>query len=106
MARVKGPLFSLSASGTYLNKLVFRTNSKGTHVATLPQNLPPRSPAQTAHSQKIAEMVASWKSLAPATRLQWSSCGASYGLTGYALYWREWIAQAATPQAPPVSPCP
>lgn len=106
MARVKGPLFSLSASGTYLKQFVFRTRSTGTHVATRPATLPARSAAQNAHAQKVADMAAAWRHLAPATQAEWSACALSFGLTGYTLYWREWIAQASTPASPPTNPCP
>ena len=106
MAKVKGPLFSLSASGTYLRKFVFRTTTKGTHVAQRPATLPTRSPAQDTHAQKIADMAASWRAMSGASKAAWGACGLTFGLTGYALYWREWIAQASTTATPPVSPCP
>lgn len=106
MVRVKGPLFSLSASGTYLKKFVFRTTSTGSHVATRPATLPARSPAQLAHAQKVAEMAAAWSALPGATRAAWNACGLNYSLTGYGLFWREWIAQGSTPASPPTSPCP
>lgn len=106
MTKVLGPLFSLAASGTYRRSLVFRTRQSGTHVARLPATTAPRSPGQTAHALKISEMSSTWMSLTPAEKAAWASCGAQSSLTGYQLYWREWIAQGATPAAPPLNPCP
>ena len=105
MAKVTGPLFSLAASGTYRDELVFKTNSLGTYVSK--PAAPPRirSLGQQQTSQKVSDLSVTWSALAPATKTIWAVCGATFSLTGYQLWWREWFLQGSSIGTPPVSPC-
>lgn len=105
MTKTVGPLFSLSASGTYREQLVFRTRDGATYVATRPSKLPPRSAGQNSHNQNISDMASSWTDLPPATKDDWDTCGATFGKSGYRLWWEQWIIQGSSPGSPPVSPC-
>lgn len=105
MPKVRGPLFSLTASGTLERTLTYSTNGTTTTVKKLSTFDKPRTPNQTAHAAKVAQMSASWLALSAGTKTLWKNCGALSAQTGYRLYWREWFVQASTPASPPVLPC-
>lgn len=105
MPKVRGPLFSLTASGTLDRTLTYSTNGTETTVKKLPSFEKPRTANQAAHAAKVADMSASWLSLSAGTKTLWNNCAALSAQTGYRLYWREWFIQASTPGSPPVLPC-
>lgn len=105
MTRVTGPLFSLTASGTYKREIVFRTRGSGTFVSKLPTITQPRSTAQQNHAAQVADMSAAWSALAPAVKVQWSSCGVALNLSGYQTFFQEWFLQGSSPGNNPTLPC-
>ena len=105
MAKVDGPLFSLAAHGTYRGQLVFKTRAGGTHVAKPLPPVGPRSLGQQQTAQKVKDLSTAWSALDSATKTSWATCGATFSLTGYQLWWREWFAQGSSPGSPPAIPC-
>lgn len=105
MTKVIGPLFSLSASGTYRGQFVFRTRAGATFVATLPSDLPARTAGQVAHAQNISDMSAAWSAESQPTRDIWIACALTMGKIGYQLWWEQWIIQGSSTGDNPISPC-
>lgn len=106
MAKVTGPLFSLAAHGTYRGQLVFRTDANGTRVSKPLTITKPRSLGQQQVAQNVADMALTWTALSAPDKSDWAVCGATFGLTGYQLWWREWFLQGSSIGTPPVIPCP
>ena len=96
MPKVKGPLFSGTASGTFMNMIEFRTVGTSTRVAgrrTAPRT---RTPAQQVQSARFGAAVEGWKRLAAPAKADWKAASAGTGITGYQLYLREFQRQAIT----------
>lgn len=106
MAKVDGPLFSLAAHGTYRGQLVFRTNANGTTVGKPFTPPATRSLGQQQTAQKVADLSVTWTALSSGDKSDWAACGATFDLTGYQLWWREWFAQGSSIGSPPTIPCP
>ena len=104
MVRIAGPLFSVQAQGTYRNEVTFRSSSGVQHAYQKPTRTAGWSAVQASHRAALADMAATWRGYAPATRAAWAAAATVYTLTGYAYHWREWVAQASTPASPPVIP--
>ncbi len=105
MVRVIGPLFSLGASGTYRDELVFRQKNGGTIVSCRPQITAERSQAQIDHIQKVKDLSYSWGQLTQQDRDQWATCGALVAINGYRYYWQQWFLQGSTLASLPVQTC-
>lgn len=104
MPTVKGPLFSVAASGTYQGLLMFRTAGGKTTVGRPGETNKPRSPAQIQHSARIQEMAEYWSDMTEQDRQPWKTKAEGYGMSGRALFWREWINQGSTAGNPPNLP--
>ena len=104
MVRVKGPLFSVSASGVFKDELEFRTANGQTVVGKRRAKPATRTPAQQAQSAKFAESVAGWKALSTADKNAWKAAAVGTGMTGYQLYLSEYQAQLIQAPAQPVPP--
>lgn len=101
MAKVTGPLLSLSASGEFAGLMEFRTGTAGTVVTTVRSVRPPRSPAQAAQSQRFANAVSGWRDLSATQKADWKTRGAAYALTGWQYYLRQYQEQGITPPGQP-----
>lgn len=105
MPKIKGPLHSVSASGTFCGAIVFNARAQGSVASCRPVITKSRTPAQVSHNQKISGMSAAWRTLSPAAKSSWGACGALVALDGRQLFWREWISQGSTPINYPILPC-
>ena len=76
MAKLKGPLFSLAASGTIKKILTFQERFSGAvaYLYRKPGDVKPFTPsaAQTEIRDWMTAAVAAWKALEPAERGQWN----------------------------------
>ena len=104
MTRVKGPLFSVSASGDFLGLMEFRTTGDQTIVAGHKQKPSSRSPAQVAQSLRFKNAIDGWKSLGAAAQLTWKNRGIALGMTGYQLFISEYQTQNIVPPGIPILP--
>ena len=104
MAKATGPLFSLAAHGTYRRELVFRTRGQITTVSKPQSYKAPRSVPQLNAQQKVRYMQAEWRTTPDATKTAWKTRAVTLQMSGYNLYWREWIRQFCTPGNPPTIP--
>lgn len=104
MTRVKGPLFSVSASGDFLGLMEFRTTGDQTIVAGHKQKPSSRSPAQVAQSLRFKNAIAGWKSIDATAQETWKTRGTALGMTGYQLFISEYQTQNCVPPAIPTLP--
>lgn len=104
MARVKGPLFSVGASGTVGGILTFNPGKKTTTARHTPARYPPPTMPQQATRQKCADAAASWRSLDQTERAEWTTIASNGGRLPFAKYLLEWMAQNSTPAQPPFIP--
>lgn len=90
MAKVKGPLMSMEAHGTYGGQVRFRRGPGGVHVYTggEPHSKGPKrvSAAQQAQRDSYRAAVAQWRELSESARLLWSQRGRVAGLTAYSAF--------------------
>jgi hypothetical protein len=105
MTKVIGPLFSLSASGTYRNSIQFNARNGMTFVRAPRIPIKNRSLGQVSHASSVSDMAKSWSLLSSSVKAQWGLCGVPDGLSGYQVYWREWFIQFSDTNNPPVKPC-
>lgn len=105
MPKVKGPMLSLAASGTFRNLITFVTTASGALCRSPPQDTRPPTAAQTTHRAKLANAVTTWNLLSTAIKADWQACGVTFGMSGYNLFWREYVNQSIEPPDIPVNPC-
>lgn len=103
MARVKGPLFSLSATGEFKG-MEFRTGGGSTVVAAPKTVLAPRRPAQIAQQAAFQTAVNAWKALDANGQQTWRTAAQNTGMSGYQLYVSEYLTQAIVPPDQPIVP--
>ena len=106
MAKVKGPLMSLGASGTIGGAVTF-ASWKGVPTARIkstPTN--PNTAGQQAQRSTFSLAVASWKAQDAADQLTWNNRASALGLkmSGFNLYTREYIKQGVVDPAVPDLP--
>ncbi|RQW06440.1 hypothetical protein EH223_02330 [candidate division KSB1 bacterium] len=106
MAKVKGPLLSLSASGTIGDAMTFG-KWKGIptcRIKSTPTN--PNTANQQAQRTTFGNAVASWKAQDQTTQDSWNTRAREMGLSmsGFNLYVREYIDQGVVDPAVPDLP--
>jgi hypothetical protein len=106
MAKVKGPLMSLGASGTIGGAMTF-SSWKGIPTARIkgePTN--PNTAGQQAQRTTFTNAVASWKAQDAALHTDWNNRATALGLkmSGFNLYTREYIKQGVVDPATPTLP--
>jgi hypothetical protein len=104
MARVVGPLYSVTASGTLGKNLTFLPGVTTHTVRFKPSRPLNRTTAQQLHGARVADCRASWRQQSPATRTDWSARAVFMHLTGPALWFREWFSQNIYPPSTPAIP--
>jgi hypothetical protein len=104
MAKVKGPLFSVAASGLFNNCLEYRTGSGKSTVHGRRARTRQRSPAQEAQALRFSQAVAGWQALSVLQKNNWKAAANLTGLNGYTLYISEYQTQNITPPQQPVVP--
>lgn len=103
MATVKGPLMSVSASGTYSN-IVFSATGDKTIAGGTRQKLPGRTPAQQAQAEKFKTATEGWSTLDEPTKDLWKAAAEGTGNNGYQLYLSEYMGQFIIPPGQPIIP--
>lgn len=104
MPKVKGPLFSATASGTFRGLIEFRTVGTATRVAgkrTAPRT---RTQAQQVQSARFAAAVQAWQRQTTGEKGLWQAAAAGTALSGYQLYLREHQRQGIVPPDQPHLP--
>jgi len=104
MARVKGPLMSLAASGVWDGSIEFRSGNGKTMAAGTRKRKAERSAAQLAQSAKFTQAIVVWRSLDSGTRQAWKTASQLTGLNGYQFFLAEYSAQNINPPGLPIVP--
>lgn len=104
MPKVKGPLFSLKASGTYQGLIVYVDRSNAQCVRAPAAKPTRQSTAQALHRANVAAMAATWKAIGPAARAAWNAAAPGNATSGRAYFWAQWFAQSSDPAHPPAIP--
>ena len=104
MATVKGPLFSVAATGKFNGVMEFRTGSGKTTVHGIRNISAERSQAQQAQSLRFAQAVSGWKTLSSLQKEAWKTAALQTGHNGYQLYLSEYQTQNIQPPNHPVIP--
>lgn len=104
MPKVRGPLFSLAASGTLLGTLTFMDTGQVAQVRFNVKQRAPRSELQKMHGARVADCRAAWRALPQATKDEWAAQIVWSHLTGPALFMREWFSQHVYAPGLPVLP--
>lgn len=103
MAKVRGPLFSLSASGAFNGIVEYRTTGGQTIAAGIKAYVPPRTPAQAAQTNRFKDAVGGWRAATEQQKAAWSAA-APTGTSGYRYYLSEYILQNVQPPNQPTTP--
>lgn len=104
MPRVKGPLFSVSASGGFLGMMEFRTTGDKTVVTGAKHAPATRTPAQIAQTVRFKTAVDAWGTLSDAVKLTWKNKARYLDMSGYQLFISEYQTQNIVPPGLPVLP--
>ena len=95
MPKVTGPLFSLSATGTFMGAMEFRKRQEGGGVVTrIRRCTKPRTASQVQHSQQWSAASAAWSGLLAVEKTTWQDKAKNNGYkTGFMLWISEWFTQ-------------
>ena len=95
MPKVTGPLFSLSATGTFMGAMEFRKCLAGGGIVARIRTLrKPRSASQVQHSQQWSAASAAWSSMLAVEKTTWQDKAKNNGYkTGFMLWISEWFTQ-------------
>lgn len=104
MARVSGPLFSMSASGTVGKTITYGTWKGRPYVREWfkPEN--PQAAKQVNVRTALTLLVAYWKTLSAAGQAEWETAAEGLGMSGFNLYMKhgmdEYISQIGSDTTP------
>ena len=97
MPKVTGPLFSLSASGTFMGAIEFRKRQEGGGVVTrirTRKRTKPRTASQVQHNQQWSAASAAWRGLFDVEKSTWNDKAKTNGYkSGFRLWISEWFTQ-------------
>jgi len=104
MARTKGPLFSLDASGTIADTIVFSRWKGRSYVRRHQIPLNPKTPKQVNVRKAMTLLVAYWQALEDAVHALYEAEGKKIQLSGFNYFTRsgmkEYVAQLTTDVEP------
>lgn len=104
MAKVRGPLMSVAASGTYRNLIVFKSGAAGTTAGSPQQLKGRRSVSQLARQVRYQNACQYWQVQTENTKTTWKNTATAYNLNGFQLWVRQYLLQNCTPPAVPDLP--
>ena len=104
MAKIQGPLMSLSASGTVAGQLTYRATRTGNVVQRPPVPTGAASDAQRAERLRFAGALHQWDILDSGIQDQWTAAGLAFGLPAYKLFTREYLLQQCSGASLPLIP--
>jgi len=104
MPIVTGPLFSLTARGTYRNTITFQRRGQTQTARSKPTPTGAPTPPQLATRAQIALCALTYNAQTQSTRNAWQTAAALLNSNGYAYWTQQWFAQASTPTYPPSIP--
>jgi hypothetical protein len=104
MARVRGPLFSLNASGTIGRRLTFRVTPHGIIAQVPPIPGTAATPDQLTERQSMRDAAAAWANLSANDRAIWDTPDFITTRHGFMSFFLEWKTQRIQPGGVPLIP--
>jgi hypothetical protein len=106
MALVSGPLFSVDASGTYKDALTFSIWKGRNYVRAWFRPTNPKTDAQQAQRQLLADAVSAWHALYSGTKDDWNLAARDVypPISGFNYYTMQYLLQGVPPTIPAVAP--
>jgi hypothetical protein len=86
MAKVKGPLFGMSAHGTLGDVITFQDGVAGPRVMIVPKHGDKYSTGQSIVRASYFRVVSQWNALSPASKALYDTLAMAKAMTGYNLY--------------------
>lgn len=93
MAKIQGPLFSVSASGTIADTATYRATARGAIAQMPPIPKTAANANQRRERARFALALVGWQALDATARANWVSAGLAFGMAAHKLYTREYINQ-------------
>jgi len=93
MAKIQGPLFSVSASGTIADTATYRATPRGAIAQMPPIPKTAANANQRRERARLALAMLSWRLLYDTERDKWVTAGLAFGMAAHMLYTREYINQ-------------
>ncbi|MBA7647916.1 hypothetical protein ES703_55695 [subsurface metagenome] len=104
MAKTKGPLFSLGASGTLAKTVVFSQWKGRSYVRKHKIPFNPKSTKQTNVRTAMTLLVPYWQSRTPSLKDSWNAFGKQFNMSGWNIFasrgMKEYIIQLGTDMTP------
>ena len=91
MSKVRGALFSLTASGKLGDMLIFQGGMGATRVYPHKPKRDPKSPAQLSHRASYQSAVSYWRALNEDERDFYSVLGGQHAMTGYNYFMKMYL---------------
>lgn len=104
MAKAKGPLLSLGASGKFGNLFEVRAKDGEHNIIPIRRTPGQRSPAQQNQADRFRAASAEWSALTPEQKAIWNAAAEGTGMIGYRLYLSEYMNQGIIPPNQPTIP--
>lgn len=104
MAKIKGALFSLGASGTVAKVLTFNQSTTRPTARRAPRSSQPATVPQLHFRQQCADAAASWRALPELEKIEWKAVADLTAKNVFAKYLVEWMAQKSSLATPPAIP--
>ena len=104
MAKITGPLMSISASGSIGKVLGFRATPSGAVVARCPAPYPQNTPNMLLNQKRMRDARATFKELNIIDAADWQALGMKYRMSAWAEFFKEYQAQNIMHPAAPLIP--
>lgn len=104
MAKIQGPLFSVSAAGSVGKVIQFRRLAGLAVAGRLSVPLAPPTAAQMVERSRCSIAAAAWRDLDADTRNLWIALSVTHNLNPWLEFWREWQFQRIEPPDLPELP--
>jgi hypothetical protein len=88
MATVRGPLFSIGATGSIANGLTFQGNTRGTIAKRYARPRNPNTQAQRSIRVAVAWLAYHWRNMSPTDKQPWLELGEIDNVGGFAAFTR------------------
>lgn len=93
MAKIQGPLFSVSASGTVANTATYRATPRGTIAQMPPIPKTAANANQRRERARFALALVGWQAIDATARAEWIAAGLAFGMAAHKLYTQSYINQ-------------
>ena len=93
MAKIQGPLFSVSASGTIADTATYRATPRGAIAQMPPIPKTAANANQRRERARFALALLGWKALNETAKAQWEAAGLAFGMAAHKLYTKSYIDQ-------------